>query len=83
MFRLSKRNFKQIYIPEGFAHGFLTLSPNTEVFYKLSDFYYPDLAQSLSWEDEALNIKLPIKTSDLIIDEKDSNAMKMDQLVEN
>ena len=83
MFRLSKRNFKQIYIPEGFAHGFLTLSPNTEVFYKLSDFYYPDLAQSLSWEDEALNIKLPIKTSDLIIDDKDRNAMKIDQLVEN
>jgi len=83
IFNLSKRNFKQIYIPQGFAHGFLPLSSNTEVFYKLSDFYYPDLAQSLSWEDESLNIKLPVKKTDLIIDEKDRNAMSIDQLVED
>ena len=53
------------------------------MFYKLSDFYYPDLAQTLSWEDESLNIKLPVKATDLIIDEKDRNAMSIDQLVED
>ena len=82
MFNLSKRNFKQIYIPEGFAHGFLTLSDNTEVFYKTSDFYYPDLEKTLSWEDESLNIKLPVKNTDLIISEKDRKAMSIDQLME-
>ena len=83
MFNLSKRNFKQLYIPIGFAHGFLTLSSNTEVFYKTSDFYYPNLEKTLSCEDESLNIKLPVKTSDLIISEKDRNAVPIDQLIEN
>ena len=82
IFKLSKRNFKQIYIPKGFAHGFLTLSSNTEVFYKTSDFYYPDLEKTLSWEDESLNIKLPVKNTDLIISEKDRKAMSIDQLME-
>jgi|TARA_B100001964_G_scaffold230352_1_gene283731 dTDP-4-dehydrorhamnose 3,5-epimerase len=82
MFELSKRNFKQIYIPQGFAHGFLTLSPNTEVLYKTSDYYFPSLETSLSWEDRALNIKLPIKKSDLIISERDQHAISMDQLKE-
>ena len=83
MFNLSKRNFKQLYIPRGFAHGFLTLSSNTEVFYKTSDFYYPDLEITLSCEDESLNIKLPIKTTDLIISEKDRNPVPIDQLIGN
>ena len=83
MFNLSKRNFKQLYIPTGFAHGFLTQSSNTEVFYKTSDFHYPDLEKTLSWEDESLNIKLPVKKTDLIISEKDRNAMSIDQLIED
>jgi len=83
IFKLSKRNFKQIYIPKGFAHGFLTLSSNTEVFYKTSDFYYPDLEKTLSWDDESLNIKLPVKTNHLIISEKDRNAMSIDQCIED
>ena len=83
MFHLSKRNFKQIYIPKGFAHGFLTLSSNTEVLYKMSDFYYPSLAKFLSWQDECLNIKLPVKKADLIISEKDKNGMSIDQLIED
>jgi len=83
MFTLSKRNFKQIYIPVGFAHGFLTLSSNTEILYKTSDYYYPDLEKTLSWEDESLNIQLPVKKTDLIISEKDKNAMSIDQLTKD
>jgi dTDP-4-dehydrorhamnose 3,5-epimerase len=83
MFTLSKRNFKQIYIPLGFAHGFLTLSSNTEILYKTSDYYYPDLEKTLSWEDESLNIRLPVKKTDLIISEKDRNAMSINQLIED
>ena len=82
MFELSKRNFKQIYIPQGFAHGFLTLSPNTEVCYKTSDYYFPDLEISLSWEDRSLNIRLPAKKTDLIISERDKHAISIDQLTE-
>ena len=80
---LSDKNSKSLYIPKGFAHGFLTLSSNTEVFYKTSDFYYPDLEITLSCEDESLNIKLPIKTIDLIISDKDRNPVTIDQLIGN
>ena len=83
MFTLSKKNFKQIYIPTGFAHGFLTLSSNTEILYKTSDYYYPDLEKTLSWEDESLNIKLPVQKTDLIISEKDRNAMSISQLIKD
>ena len=83
MFTLSKKNFKQIYIPTGFAHGFLTLSPNTEILYKTSDYYYPDLEKTLSLKDESLNIKLPVQETDLIISEKDRNAMSISQLIKD
>jgi len=79
-FKLSKKNFKQIYIPKGFAHGFLTLTSKTEISYKTSDFYYPELERSMSWEDKSLKIKLPVKKSDLIISEKDKRALKVSQL---
>lgn len=48
-----------LYIPEGFAHGFLTLSDNTEVFYQMSEFYAPECARGLRWNDPAFNIHWP------------------------
>ena len=48
---LSAKNYKMLYIPEDFAHGFLTLEKNTEVFYQMSEFYYPEHASGIRWSD--------------------------------
>ena len=56
---LSSDNKKQLYIPEGFAHGFLTLSGTSEFLYKTTDFYHPESERCILWNDAALNIKWP------------------------
>jgi dTDP-4-dehydrorhamnose 3,5-epimerase len=56
---LSSHNKKQLYIPEGFAHGFLTLSETSEYLYKTTDFYRPESERCILWNDPALNIKWP------------------------
>jgi len=53
------QNKKQIWIPEGFAHGFLTLSDTAEFLYKTTDFYSPEYEQSIIWNDETIAIKWP------------------------
>ena len=56
---LSGDNKKQLYIPEGFAHGFLTLSKTSEFLYKTTDFYHPESERCILWNDLTLNIKWP------------------------
>jgi dTDP-4-dehydrorhamnose 3,5-epimerase len=56
---LSSDNKKQLYIPEGFAHGFLTLSDTSEFFYKTTDFYHPHSERCILWNDKTLNINWP------------------------
>jgi dTDP-4-dehydrorhamnose 3,5-epimerase len=56
---LSSDNKKQLYIPEGFAHGFLTLSDTSELLYKTTDFYHPESERCILWNDAALNINWP------------------------
>jgi dTDP-4-dehydrorhamnose 3,5-epimerase len=53
---LSMSNKKQLYIPEGFAHGFLTLSDTSEFLYKTTDFYHPECERCIIWNDPTLNI---------------------------
>lgn len=57
---LSAVNRKMIYIPEGFAHGFITLESHSEVFYQMSEFFVPDSARGVRWNDPAFNIQWPI-----------------------
>jgi dTDP-4-dehydrorhamnose 3,5-epimerase len=57
---LTARNSKMAYVPEGFAHGFLTLEDNTEVFYQMSEFYYPEHAKGVRWNDPAFGIEWPL-----------------------
>ncbi len=66
---LTAENNKQLYIPEGFAHGFLTLEDGTEIFYHMSEFYYPQSALGVRYDDPAFGIEWPI--SDWIISEQD------------
>ncbi|TKA89439.1 dTDP-4-dehydrorhamnose 3,5-epimerase [Guyparkeria sp. SB14A] len=70
---LSADNKKQLWIPEGFAHGFLTLSDTAEVLYKATNFYAPDLDRSIAWNEPAINIDWPSGVEP-ILSEKDKKA---------
>ena len=74
---LSSQNQKQFWIPRGFAHGFLTLTDNTEVFYKATNYWNKESESSLNWNDPDINIKWPISSLNktLNISEKDKNAV--------
>ncbi len=67
---LSERNKRQLYVPEGFAHGFCVLSDRALVHYKCSDFYAPECEGGILWSDPDLNIDWPLKTP--VLSEKDS-----------
>ena len=56
---LSRDNHRMLYIPEEFAHGFLTLEDNTEVFYQMSEFYHPECGQGVRWNDPAFSVQWP------------------------
>jgi dTDP-4-dehydrorhamnose 3,5-epimerase len=68
---LSAENRKMVYIPEGFAHGFQTLEDDTEVFYQMSQFYSPEHARGVRWDDAAFGIEWP--PAERTIVEKDRN----------
>lgn len=67
---LSAENKKQLWIPEGFAHGFLTLSETAEFLYKTTDYYAPDSETSIIWDDTQLNIDWP-KSNQILLSQKD------------
>jgi dTDP-4-dehydrorhamnose 3,5-epimerase len=56
---LTPENRLMLYVPEGFAHGFLTLEDRTEVFYQMSQFHAPDSARGIRWDDPAFSIRWP------------------------
>ncbi|EET2439316.1 TPA: dTDP-4-dehydrorhamnose 3,5-epimerase [Escherichia coli] len=71
---LSAENKRQLWIPEGFAHGFFVLSEIAEFLYKTTNYYNPKSERSIHWMDPELNISWP-NTSELIISEKDKKAL--------
>lgn len=72
--KLTEQNKKQLLIPKGFAHGFLTLVKNCEVQYKVDEFYSPECDRSIRFDDPSLNIDWGVDLSTLILSQKDINA---------
>lgn len=68
---LSAENWRSLYIPEGFAHGFQTLEDDTEVFYQMSQFYAAEHARGVRWNDPAFGIAWP--EAERIIIERDQS----------
>lgn len=68
---LSAENGRQMFVPQGFAHGYLTLTPDTEVFYKVSDYYSREHEGGVVWNDPAIGIAWGVAESDLTMVERD------------
>jgi dTDP-4-dehydrorhamnose 3,5-epimerase len=68
---LSAREWNQIFIPEGFAHGYCTLEPDTEVIYKVNRYYSAEHDRGLLWNDPSLGIAWPFKVSEVLLSDKD------------
>ncbi len=78
---LDEESMRMIYIPPGFAHGFVVLSDIADFIYKCTDYYHPQSEQGILWNDPAIGIEWPI--TDVRLSEKDSNNSTLqDQLVE-
>ena len=68
---LSAENHLQLFVPHGFAHGYLTLEPGCEVLYKVDDTYAPDHDAGLRWNDPEIDIDWPLDPAQFILSEKD------------
>lgn len=68
---LSAENRKALYIPEGFAHGFITLQDDTEVLYQMSEFFHSECAAGVRWNDQAFSIQWPEAVQ--VISDRDQN----------
>ena len=75
---LTADGFEQLFIPEGFAHGFCVLSETARIAYKVSDFYDPGGEISLAWNDPAIGIDWPVESP--LLSEKDATAQTLAQL---
>tara|TARA_B100001173_G_scaffold272727_1_gene251399 strand:- start:9 stop:563 length:555 start_codon:yes stop_codon:yes gene_type:complete len=78
-FKLTQTNGKQLYVPIGFAHGFITLEPDSEVIYKCSNYYAPEAECSIIWNDPNLAIDWPLDKKP-IVSYKDSIASSFKDL---
>lgn len=74
-FILSAGNFRQLFVPQGFAHGFCTLVPDCEVLYKVDAYYSAEHDRGISWDDPALGINWPV--SQPVLSAKDANHPRL------
>jgi dTDP-4-dehydrorhamnose 3,5-epimerase len=80
---LAAENKKQLWVPEGLAHGFLVTSESAEFLYKTTDYYYPEFERSLLWNDADVGIEWPLHVLDgaaPLLATKDTNALRLKDL---
>ncbi len=76
---LTAEGGEQLFVPRGFAHAFLTLVPDTEVAYKVDDYYSPDCDAGILWNDTQIAIDWPISAADVVVSEKDAKLPRLAQ----
>ncbi len=77
---LTATNRKILFVPAGFAHGYLTLSDEAEFFYKASEFYSPEHERALQWDDPEINIPWPKLSIPFILSDKDRKGCRLKDL---
>ena len=76
---LSAQNNKQIWVPPGFAHGFLVLSDTAEFLYKTTDFWAPQFERCIAWNDPAIGIQWPLHSTPTALSGKDAQGKLLAQ----
>lgn len=79
---LSSDNWAQLYVPAGCAHGFCTVTDDTEVLYKVTDYWAEDVDRGLFWNDPALGIEWPVRQGEAILSAKDAAQPTLAELPE-
>jgi dTDP-4-dehydrorhamnose 3,5-epimerase len=77
---LSDKNKQQLYVPAGFAHGFLVLSEYADVAYKVTSLYQPSMEAGIQWNDPAIGVSWPLPDTEILLSEKDIAAPLLESL---
>ncbi len=77
---LSADNWQQLWVPEGFAHGFCTLEENCEVIYKVTDYYAPECDAGIAWNDPDIAISWPVSAGDAVLSAKDQSLPRLSEV---
>jgi dTDP-4-dehydrorhamnose 3,5-epimerase len=74
---LSAENWRQLWVPVGFAHGYCTLERNTEVTYKVTDYFSPEHDRGIAWDDPDLGVKWPVTPEKAIVSDRDRHHPRL------
>ena len=77
---LSAQNRLQLWVPKGFAHGLCALEPDTEVLYKVTDYYAPECDRGVRWDDPDIAIDWPVATKEAVLSPKDAQLPRLSEL---
>lgn len=80
---ISAETWCQLLVPVGFAHGFMTVEENTEVLYKVTDYYAPDCDMGILWSDPDLRIDWPLPLASVILSEKDDRHPRLREVADS